>query len=197
MGEEGLAGQQNHYPNISFKKKSSGWREIMASLCGGRRQRGRGWGARWHLGSSCFPRGWWCAWWQLTEGCCLPHEGKRSLPSGWTSARWTQLLSLFCSLAPGSPFSYDPLSGSLTRILSLLGCSPGFLAWHTRHLTSAACFTSRFDPHPQLHSVRVSTWTQEHTFSQSSPGSAEASEAVLANDCSEAQQNAIQASVFL
>lgn len=104
---------------------------------------------------------------------------------------------LLCSLALGSPFSYDPSSGSLTRIMSLLGCSPGFLERHPRHLTSATCFTSRFDPHPQLHSVRVSMWTQEHAFSQSSPGSAEASEAVLANDCSEAQQNAIQASVFL
>lgn len=49
VGEEGLAGQQNHYPNISFKK-SSGWRN-MASLCGGEAQR-RGWGARWPLGSA-------------------------------------------------------------------------------------------------------------------------------------------------
>lgn len=31
-------------------------------------------------------------------------------------------------------------------------------SWHdAQHLTSAACFTSRFSPHPQHHSVRVST----------------------------------------
>lgn len=113
----------------SKKKKSGGWREIMASLCGGRRQGEGGGGLADTWDSSCFPRGGWCAWWQLTEGCCLPPEGKKSLPSGWTSACLTHSHSV-CSApshqAHASPVT--PSSGSLTRIMSLPGCSLGFLA---------------------------------------------------------------------
>ena len=90
------------------KKKSGGWQEIMASLCGGRRQRGRGRGACWHLGLQLFSKRRMVCVVAAYRGVLPVSRRKEKPPPRLDLCTLdSQPLSLLCSLAPGSCFSCD------------------------------------------------------------------------------------------
>ena len=169
-------------------------REIMASLCGGEGRREGGGSLT--LGLKLFSE----------RLMVLGGSSQRVRPASWRKEKPPFRLDL-CTLGSQPVYSVPLHWAHLSPATPRLGrshepCFEGEVqrSWRDTHGTSL-CRLLHFLlwsslPAP-LNQGIYQRWTQEHAFSQSSPGSADAAEAVLANDCSEAQQDAMQASVFL